>query len=87
MMRAKRTGRTCCAHASRSPTLSICNRHAMAKAAGETLCRFLAREKQFLFSVPRYPRLLTDQTTTVVLTQTGPAAETVPASIHDFERE
>ena len=59
--------------------------YAMAKAAGETFCRFLERDKHFVFSVPRYPRLLTDQTATVVPTQTKPAAETVLSSIRDLQ--
>ena len=61
--------------------------YAMAKVAGETLCEFLAREGRFTFSVPRYPRLLTDQTATVVPIQTGSVEEAVLASIRAMDRD
>jgi hypothetical protein len=61
--------------------------YAMAKVAGETLCQFLAREGRFTFSIPRYPRLLTDQTATVVPTRTASVAEVVLASIRDMDRD
>jgi len=61
--------------------------YAMAKMAGETLCRFLAQEGRFTFSVPRYPRLLTDQTATVVPTRTGSTGDVVLASIRSMDRD
>ena len=59
--------------------------YAAAKAAGEALCHALDREKLFAFSVPRYPRLLTDQTASVVPVQMESAAAIVLASIRSLE--
>jgi len=49
--------------------------YAAAKAAGEAICRAIAAEDQQLtMEVPRLPRLLTDQTNSVVQVKTAPPA-------------
>ena len=50
--------------------------YAAAKAAGEAVCRAIAAEDQRLtMEIPRLPRLLTDQTNSVVQVETAPPVE------------
>ena len=60
--------------------------YAMAKAAGEVLCCYLAQKHKLRIVTPRFPRLLTDQTATVVPTDTGSIEQLVLAGIRSLHR-
>lgn len=59
--------------------------YAMAKAAGEELCRDLARQSGSVrFMAARLPRILTDQTATVPPVSTENALDVMPALLAEF---
>jgi nucleoside-diphosphate-sugar epimerase len=60
--------------------------YAMAKAAGEILCRDLARSNEgFHFIIERLPRMLTDQTATVMPVKTIAPLEVMLSIVRRME--
>jgi FkbH-like protein len=62
--------------------------YAAAKAAAETLCHFLSStHREIRFHIPRYPRLATDQTASLIAVDTGDAKTVVISSLRELRQE